>query len=170
MGRDPAPLNLMQTTAPRVYRWTERMNMAETFVDESVEQTGEGLISDNAIPDTLKSLMKYVAEEYLGEITAHVTFANQWLSEQEESDPGKWGLGRGIGMATFDWRGHEITTAVMPYRFFLLQRLTDCFDAASDKDQKTIRELFTATGLEPILDLKTTNRVERKNHLEVWAS
>jgi hypothetical protein len=169
LARDPKPLHLMQITAPRVFRWTERMNMPEVFINEEVEQVGDKLFADNAIPDTLKSLMQFVAEEYLGEITAHVEFANGWLDEQTETDPSKMGLGRGIGIASFDWRGHEITTAVMPYRFFLLQRLTDWVDGLYDNDQQAVRTLFAETGLASILDLKTTRRVERKNHLEVWA-
>jgi len=169
LARDPKPLHLMQTTAPRVFRWTERMNMPETFIDEEVEQVGDALFADNEIPGTLKSLMKFAAEEYLGEIAAHVEFANNWLAEQTGSDPTKMGLGRGIGMTSFDWRGHEITTAVMPYRFFLLQRLTDWVESLEDKDRMAVGALFAETGLAWILDLKTSRRVIRKDHLEVWA-
>lgn len=169
LARDPKPLHLMQTTAPRVFRWTERMNMPETFIDEEVEQVGDALFADNEIPGTLKSLMKFAAEEYLGEIAAHVEFANNWLAEKTESDPTKMGLGRGIGMTSFDWRGHEITTAVMPYRFFLLQRLTDWVESLEDKDRMAVGALFAETGLASILDLKTSRRVIRKDHLEVWA-
>ena len=106
LARDPKPLHLMQTIAPRVFRWTERMNMPETFVDGEVEQAGDQLFADNYIPETLKSLMQFVAEEYLGEITAHTRFANDWLAERGDTDPGKMGLGRAIGMASFNWRGH----------------------------------------------------------------
>jgi len=169
LARDPKPLHLMQTTAPRVFRWTERMNMPEVFIDEEVEQVGDRLFADDAMPETLKSLMKFIAEEYLGEITAHVDFANEWLVENAETDPREMALGRGIGMATFDWRGREITTAVMPYRFFLLQRLTDWVEGLKDANKQSVRALFADTGLETILDLKTTRRVKRKNHLEVWA-
>ncbi|WP_108811816.1 glutathione S-transferase N-terminal domain-containing protein [Sphingorhabdus sp. Alg231-15] len=169
LARDPKPLHLMQTTAPRVFRWTERMNMPEIFIDEEAERVGDKLFADDEISDTLKSLMYFVAEEYLGEITAHVEFANDWLEKNSEVDPSKMRLGRGIGMTSFNWRGHEITTAVMPYRFFLLQRLTDWIEGLDGPDQQSVRALFAETGLEPILDLKTSRRVERKNHLEVWA-
>ena len=145
------------------------MNMPETFIDEEVEQADGKLFSEDEIPDTLKSLMKFVADDYLGEITAHVEFANDWLAEQTETDPSKMGLGRGIGMTSFDWHGHEIMTAVMPYRFFLLQRLTDGVESLDEADQKAVRALFAETGLASILDLKTSRRVVRKNHLEVWA-
>jgi len=53
LARDPKPLHLMQTTAPRVFRWTERMNMPETFIDEEMEQAGGKLFSDDEITDTL---------------------------------------------------------------------------------------------------------------------
>jgi hypothetical protein len=169
LARDPKPLHLMQTSAPRVFRWTERMNMAETFIDEEMEQADGKLFADDKIPGTLKSLMEFVADEYLREITAHVEFSNEWLEKNSEVDPSKMRLGRGIGMTSFNWRGHEITTAVMPYRFFLLQRLTDWVDGLDRPDQQLVRALFAETGLEPILDLKTSRRVERKNHLEIWA-
>ena len=65
-------------------------------------------------------------------------------------------------------RGVEIETTVMPYRFFLLQRLQDCFNDATADDQAAIRKLFRQTGLEPLLDMRTHRRVERENHLEVW--
>jgi len=169
LGRDPKPLNLMQTAAPRVFRWAERMNMPERLFDEPAVRTGPDLFAFDALPATLKSLMAYIAEEYLPEITAHVAYANRWLAEGQERDPRKWGLGRGIGMADFEWRGQEISTVVTPYRFFMLQRLTDCVAAASAPAQAAIRALFAETGLESILDLRTSRRVERKGHLEVWA-
>ena len=34
LGRDPAPLNLMQTHAVRLFRWVERMNRPEPDVGE----------------------------------------------------------------------------------------------------------------------------------------
>ena len=174
LARDPKPLHLMQTTAPRVHRWTERMNMHETFVDEDYEQAGGALLGDDSIPDTLIDMMRYIAEEYLPEIAAHVAFANKWLDERPEIEPGTsgmekpGGLARGIGFAEFDWRGHKISTLVMPYRFYLLQRLQDTVASADHATQKSIRTLFAETGLEAILDMRTTRRVERQNHLEVW--
>lgn len=172
LARDPKPLYLMQTTAPTVFRWTERMNMPETFVDEKTQQIGESLFGDDEISDTLKSLMQFVAEDYLPEITAHVAFANEWLAEKETEgvDPSTLKLERMFGWVKFEWRGHEITTAVMLYRFYLLQRLTDWVDSLKESEQQAVRSLFAETGLESILDLKTSRRVARKDHLEIWAS
>lgn len=148
------------------------MNGPETYVDHRRAQANQDLFSSGAVPETLKGLMRYVAEEYLPELTAHVAFANTWLAERPDIEPGTNGLEdpaqRGIGMAAFNWRGHEIKTVVMPYRFYLLQRLIDCVSAVGEADQKAIRTLFNETGLEPLLDLRTSRRVSRVNHLEVW--
>jgi hypothetical protein len=117
-------------------------------------------------------MMRFVAEEYLSEITAHVEYANNWLTEQTDLVTGTNGLpdpgARGIGMTAFDWRGIEIQTAVMPYRFWLLQRLQDAVAACDAASQTAIRAAFRNAGLESILDLRTIRRVERANHLEVW--
>jgi glutathione S-transferase len=172
LSRDAYPGSLMKRIAPRVFKWVERLNGPETYEDHRVSWQSEELFGANTVPETLKDLMRYVSEEYLSEITAHVAYANNWLADRPDIKPGTNGLDdpaqRGIGMAEFNWRGHEIKTLVMPYRFYLLQRLTDCVDQAGAEDQKAIRALFAETGLDPILDLRTTRRVERANHLEVW--
>jgi len=168
LARDPKPLHLMQTTAPRVFRWTERMNMPEHFIDETALKAGTDLFGFGAIPDTLKALIAFVAEDYLPEITAHVAFTNDWLKTQDAPQLKPGALGRGIGMAEFNWRGHTITTAVMPYRLYLLQRVTDAFDALDASDKAQVETLFEETGLASILGLKAKRRVIRENHLEGW--
>ena len=88
-------------------------------------------------------------------------------------DPATRGLtgGRGLvgsGGAAFAWRGIELTTSVMPYRFWLMQRLHDDLANASDEEIRGVHAAFAGVGLEPLLDLRTLRRVERSGHLEVW--
>lgn len=178
--RDPAPAMLIKQRAPRVGRWVERMTTAEPYLHEYPD-TDASLIDDTELPDTLLALMGYVAEEYLPEISAHVEVANQWLAEHADIEPGTNGLenpaarglmgGRGLigsGAATFEWRGQKLTTSVMPYRFWLMQRLSDDLAGADTREQARVRAVFSSTGLEPLLDLRTLRRVERQGHLEVW--
>lgn len=169
LARDPKPLHLMQTTAPRVFRWTEQMNMPEQFIDETAMKAGAGLFEFAAIPDTLKALMRFVAEDYVPELSAHIAFTNEWLKEQDAPQLKPGALGRGIGMAEFNWRGHQISTAVMPYRLYLLQRLQDAFDRLTSADQSDVRILFDETCLTAFLDMRATRRVIREDHLEGWA-
>ena len=177
LARDPHPALLMKNVAPRVYAWVERMNGPEEFQDHTVNRQGSELFGHDEVPESLLDMMRYVRDEYLPEITAHIEFTNSWLAARPEIEPGTpcaIPLGaneksrRFIGRAGFNYRGVEIETMVMPYRFFLLQRLQDCFDEAGADDQTAIRKLFHQTGLEPLLDMRTHRRVDRENHLEVW--
>ncbi len=174
--RDPAPAMLIKRRAPRVGRWVERMTTAEPYLHEYPGHDGS-LVDPTDLPETLLALMRYVAVEYLPEISAHVEFANQWLGEHPDIQAGTNGLDnpadRGLtggrdGVATFDWRGQRLTTVVMPYRFWLMQRLHDAVALASSDEQAVVRQVFDRCGLEPLLDLRTLRRVERAGTLEVW--
>ncbi len=182
--RDPAPAMLIKQRAPRVGRWVERMTTSEPYRHEYVADGGsddDDLIADDSLPATLVAMLSYVSEEYLPEIAAHVDVANEWLDSNPDIEPGTNGLddpatrgltgGRGLvagGSATFPWRGIELTTSVMPYRFWLMQRLHDDLAGASMDESSRVRTVFADAGLEPLLDLRTLRRVERTGHLEVW--
>ena len=172
LGRDPVPLHMMQITAPSVLRWTERMNMAERFIDEAVSNSGGQLIDSANLPQSLIAIMHFIAADYLPEITAHVAKANMYLADHPEIEEGtnaaSKSLKSGLGTAAFNWRGREIATIVMAYRFYLLQRLQDAFTAQAPTDQDAIGALFQTAGLSPLLDLKTIRRVERRANQEVW--
>lgn len=171
LARDPAPTRLMKTVARRVWRWTERMNAPEPSLD-GFHPAGEALFASDAVPPTLGALLAFVAEDYLPELAAHVAFANAWLDARPDLVAGTNGLDRpgtrGIGMAEFDWRGHRITTAVMPYRFWLLQRIQDAADGADPEGRARIAAVLASAGLSDLLTLRTRRRVERAGHLEVW--
>lgn len=165
LGRDPAPAALMKARYHNVWRWVERMNVPQAQLGGHVAN-GEALIAEDAVPETLKALMRFVATDFLPELVAHVAFANDWLAARPDLITGTNGLDRpgmrGIGMATFDWRGHSITTAVMPYRFWLLDRARRAAASAA--------ALFEETGLGPMLALETQRPVERHGNLEVWGA
>ncbi len=172
LSRDPKPADLMKQTAPYVYNWVERMNSPEQRDEHTIKDAPQKLFTAAELPQSLLNILTYVSEEYLAEMTAHIEFANDWLAQRPDLETGTSGMEklskRDIGRAEFKWRGHDIKTVVMPYRFYLLQRLQDHFDDASSENQTQIRGLFSKHDLEPFLDLRTSRRVERSDHLEVW--
>ncbi|WND02995.1 glutathione S-transferase family protein [Temperatibacter marinus] len=172
LGRDPKPLSIMQKKAPHLFQWVERMNAPAGNENHLYISSKGDLFSDDAIPDTLIKLMAYVAEEYLPEITSHVGFANDWLEKNTHIESGTSGLDnpskRSIGYASFDWRGKTNSSAVMLYRFYLLQRLTDYFGDLSAEGQRPVCDIFSKSNLTSILTLKTQRRIIRKECLEVW--
>jgi len=75
---------------------------------------------------------------------------------------------RNLGMTTFEWRGIEITSVVMPYRFYLLQRVQAAVERLSSDERMQLNGIFAQSGLAPLLQLHLPRRVARVNHLEVW--
>jgi hypothetical protein len=57
----------------------------------------------------------------------------------------------------------------MPYRIFMLQRIQDAYDGLADEARASVDALLAATGLSDIITTRCTRRVERANHLEIWA-
>lgn len=168
LGRDPAPASLMKRIAPSVYRWTERMNAPE---DSCPEHPGAEPRFDEAPSQTLIALLEFIAADYLPELRAHLDFADAWLADRPDLEPGTNGLekpgARSIGMATFSWRGVDIATSVMPYRFWLLQRVRSAIDAAG-ADSGAIMTLLEETGLIDLARRRLPRPVERRGFLEVW--
>lgn len=171
LGRDPYPARIMQTTAHRVWRWTERMNRPDQDAGE-YGAPAETLFADDHVPDTLKALLRFVAEDYLPEVRAFVAFTNDWLAARPNLAAGTSGLDRlqdrFIGEAAFDWRGHAIKVGVAPYRIYLLQKIQDVVDSAAPGQQSEMRALLQETGLQDLLTLRASRCLLRQNHLEVW--
>lgn len=171
LGRDPYPADLMKRKAHRVWRWVERMNAADLDSGEYGYPSPE-LFADDGVPDTLKALLRFIAEDYLPEVRAYVAFSNGWLAERPDLEAGTSGLARTservIGRAAFDWRGVEIAVGVMPYRLWLLQKIQDAADAHADSG--ALNALLLETDLEDLVSLRTTRRVERIGQLEVWGA
>ena len=170
LGRDPHPLRMMQEKAQMLFRWTERMRNPSADMVEFLDHP-ETLLAADAVPDTLKVLLRRVASDYLPEIEAMIAMSNAWLAENEPAENevvGGESLGRGLGMCSFEWRGQKLDVMVMPYRIFMLQRIQDAYDGLDAKGQEAVDMLLVETGLSAILTTRATRRVERKNHREVW--
>ncbi|HZC15904.1 MAG TPA: glutathione S-transferase N-terminal domain-containing protein [Caulobacteraceae bacterium] len=171
LGRDPAPARIMQREAYRVWRWVERMNSPEQDAGEYGAPAPE-LFTDDAAPGTLKALLAFIARDYLPEIRAFVAFAEAWLQARPDIEPGASGLprsqDRSIGQTNFEWRGHDITVGVAPYRLYLLQKVQAVADAVGPAGRREIEALLAETGLADLLTLRTSRRVVRRGHLEVW--
>lgn len=171
LGRDPHPARLMQQRAARVWRWTERMGQGAHGRLEYGTAQAAPLDAAN-LPDTLKALMRFIARDYLPECEAYVAYTNDWLARHPALATGSNGLerpgDRSIGMTTFNWRGHSLRVAVMPYRLYLLQQIQDEAASLGPESAGRWQRLLDETGLGALPRLTTIRRVERRQHLEVW--
>lgn len=166
LGRDPKPLSLMQAHAVRTLRWVERMNRPEPDVGEFDIQGG-AYLADDEIPGSLIDVLKHLAIDFVPETRAACICTNEWLDQQDELAPGTE-VERGVGMGSFDLMGTSVSALAQPFRFYLLKRVQDEFDALNNQDQRDVVALLDACDMSEILDLKLSRDIGRQNNLEVW--
>jgi hypothetical protein len=132
------------------------------------------LFADDAIPETLKTLLAYIGREFAAEVEAHVGFIDDWLAENGEVEEGDVVGGkpykRSLGLVTWNWRGHEITTNAIPYRLLHLQRIQAAFAEANPEAHAAASALLDEAGLSGLLELKARRRVVRSNNRELWGA
>lgn len=167
LGRDPHPRTLMQTRAWHAFRWVERMNRPEPDIGEFEDQNADYLPGDQ-IPDTLIEILRHLALDYVPETRAARDSINEWLG-QNENMPSGTTAERGVGApAEFDLQGTRIGVLAQPFRFHVLRRVQDEFEALAEAERSEVLALLTECGMAEVLDLKLTRAIGRKNNLEVW--
>ena len=164
LARDPVPASLMKNRAPSLYRWTERMNVPHADYSDMPYYTP----SDD-MPETLTPLFKYITDYFLPELEMNVEVMNK-LTPGSSGSPATINPQMAVlGFGAFDHGGASISCAVRPIRFYMLQRITDYFASMSKVDQDGAIKYLMPMGLAPLLTLTADHRIERKNHIEVWA-
>jgi len=166
IGRDPAPLSLMQSKAIRLFRWVERMNRAEPDVGEFENQSEEFLPNDE-IPQTLIEVLKHMALDFAPETKASCLFIKQWLSENQNLEP-RTIAERGVGTTEFETEGVKIAALAQPYRFYLLARMQDEYDALGEAEKFDVEALLQDCAMRDVLDCRLSRKLGRHDNREVW--
>lgn len=166
LSRDPYPASMMKKRAPRVFRWTERMNRPDADMGEFPDCPASWIENDE-IPDTLKEVLKFAGkEDLLAETTAAAQCINKWL-EQNNPAPGEK-AGRGVGFAEFEIRGVPVQALAQPYRFFLLARMQNAFAGLDETGRRDVQSLMEELDLAPLLSVAINRKIARHDNLEVW--
>lgn len=166
LGRDPKPLSLMQKHAVRLFRWVERMNRPESSLGEfsGMEQA---YLSDDEVPDTLIAVLKHFAIDFVPESRAACDCINTWIDDNADVAP-LTEVERGVGTCEFEVQGVRLSADAQPFRFYVLKRLQDDFDALDEADQADVVEMLSACNMREVLDLRLSRAIGRHNNLEVW--
>ena len=62
----------------------------------------------------------------------------------------------------------RLSADAQPFRFYVLKRLQDDFDAMDEADQSDVVEMLSACNMSEVLDLRLSRAIGRHNNLEVW--
>lgn len=166
LGRDPAPLSLMQKKSVRMFRWTERMNRPEPDVGE-FENKDESYLPDDEVPHTLIDALKHFATDLVPETKAAFATINSWLAENKDLPSGTE-VERGVAMCRFDVNGIEVETIAQPFRFYVLKRMQDAYESFSEDEKTDVDIMLNACNMKELLDFKLNRDIGRANNLEVW--
>ncbi len=152
--RDPASGPIMRRHAPRVCAWVERLREGQGRPVETLPATEP--------PAGLIALAACLARDFVPILVNEIMAFQRWLADHDEAGelPRYFGehsvaLGRG---------GSDLITetrALFSYDQWMLQRVLDVYDRATDAERRAIRALFTRIGAAAILDLKLETRVAR---------
>lgn len=166
LGRDPAPLALMQKKAIRLFRWVERMNRPDADMGEFAAAE-ESYLTGDQIPDTLIEVLKHIAIDFMPETKAAAQCINEWLNGQTDLAPNTQVV-RGVGNCEFEIRGTPISALAQPYRFYLLKRVQDEYAGLDAVAQAEVQSLLSACNMSELLNLKINREIGRRDNLEVW--
>ena len=170
LGRDPAPLRIMQQRAVRVLRWVERMNRADQDALEFFDP-GDSYLEDDRIPETLVAVLRVLAEDLVPETQAAAEVINQWLAENQP-EPGTSAQGslaqRMFGMAQFSLRGQSISAVAQSYRFVILQKLQQQYAQLESAQQQDVIHLLQRCGLETLLTVRLDRQLGWSENQDIW--
>ena len=55
-----------------------------------------------------------------------------------------------------------------PFRFYVLKRVQDEYDALNGKDRQEVDSLLAACNMGEVLEMRLSRAIGRHNNLEVW--
>jgi len=171
LARDPAPEMLMKRKANRVWRWVERMTAANADMPEFPDMEYKTL-ADDAIGETLMSVLKIIGRDYGPEVTALVDFINAYSSQNPDILSGAPVITdkkrRILGRITIPLGDNEVSVGARHYSLWMLQRIHDVYDSLSHPDQNEVDGLLETMGLSAFTEHRLTRRIDRKDYTEVW--
>ena len=169
LGRDPKPLQIMQQQAIHVFRWVERMNRSAQDAPEHYE-AGVGYLANDEIPQTLAAVLRVIGQDLVPETMAAAESINGWLANNSiaSGDQASRYIGQNGDKAKFTVRGLSMVAIAQPYRFLMLQKVQDCFDALTASEQADTTQLLQTCEMADLLDIKLDRRLAQTDNVEVW--
>jgi glutathione S-transferase len=172
LGRDPHPLHLMQTRAPRVFRWIEHMNTPEIVTPEFWDQAPTYLDHDEIPPAVMTMLRRYCAD-WSGLYAASAGLFAQWVADHAQTPSGAIISDADhdqpfLGPVEMRLRGRPIRLNAPLHPLWMLQRILDWREGLSPEDRAKADHLADQCGAGDLLSLRPARRLTRvRNRLAV---
>ncbi len=171
LGRDPYPAFLMKQKARHVWRWVERMTVADPDMADFPHQAPD-LLPHDEIPDTLYPVLSLIAADYLPELSVIAEAIDHHLDTTPFVETGAQVVGDGkpksLGHVPMTLRGKPVEITVRYYAFWMLGRVQTAYDRLSPGDRVGVDRDLARSGLSGLMALRPRRSIERVGHREVW--
>lgn len=175
LGRDPVPASLMKTTAPSVFRWTERMN-TPALPDSDYPDELDGFPDDDTLPASLNAVLACAIAQWTPGLTADADCFNRWLAGLEASEPGTLVSHDGrrqvhphVGRISYPWRGVTMERASHPHSLWHFARAQKTAQALTGDDAARLDSMLEAVGGKELFALHLDHEITRKDNVLVLA-
>ncbi len=149
LGRDPVPKAIMQSRAPAVYDWVQRMNNPQPLSGE--------FLTDDEIPATLIPILQTLCRDFLPDVM-DVIRANAAYIEEHPGD----NIPRYLGMHVFQTGSATGERLVNSFSQWMFQRSSDHYHSLDDGARQSVDELLARVGGAEAMNVEIIHRVERK--------
>lgn len=167
LARDPVPSQLMKMKAPNVFRWTERMNLANLTDGEFPDCNGEWL-ADDAIPPTLEPVLAHIFADWGPQWLTDAALFNAWSASQSAGVPvDVRNVREGhqtLGMVTAPLRGVPMTRCSAPNGLWLLGKALSARSALVGTAAERFGALAARTGGEAVMAIELARGMKRKHY------
>lgn len=174
LARDPVPAFLMKTTAPNVFRWTERMNTPALVDTDYPAYPDATFPADDALPETLEAVLKVAFAQWGPGLTADVACFNQWVARLDDSAPGTLVSHNGarqvhphVGRISYPWRGVTMERGSQPHSLWHLARAQALAARLDGADAARLNAVLDCTGGAEVMAIRTARPIVRENNVLV---
>jgi glutathione S-transferase len=175
LSRDPVPSDLMKLKAPNVYRWTERMNLAQIADGEFPDQP-ESYPPGDDIPETLVPLLEHIFADWGPEIAAYASRYNAWV-QADPSLPAGHLLSQSqerrvhpsLGEVTFDLRGVPMRRQCAPQALWHFEKAASLARGLAGPSRDRWHGLMQRTGGATVMAISLARPIAHDKNVLVLA-
>lgn len=173
LSRDPVPSALMKSRAPNVFRWTERMNVAN-IDDGEFPDAGDTYPPDDVLPETLEPLLSLIFRDWGPELTAFASHYAAWVAANPDLPAGQLvsaaderAVHPSLGPVSFEWRGITMNRDCYPQALWHFERAAACARELQGDALQRWQALLARTGGNEVMALKLARPLQRQNNVLV---
>jgi hypothetical protein len=173
LARDPVPSALMKNVAPNVFRWTERMNLANV-ADGEFWACPEEWFPDDAIPETLETVLKLIFQDWGPELLANAAFYNEWIQANSDLPAGHLVSNKDdrivhptLGFIEYIWRDCTVRRASAPHSLWHFAKAQTAARALEGEAARRFADLVDRCGGRKMMDIKLARPMEHRDYVLV---